>query len=333
MSRPLPPLTHPGLSHNGRAELAAFRQSLDALIPPKRESSRNLLIATWNIRAFASLTEKWTALQSDSPKRDYRGMWFILEVISRFDVIAIQELKGDLKALRTLMKTLGPNWSFLMTDVTEGAAGNSERLCFIFDATRLRLSGLACEIVVPEEWQEEISDSALFRQFARTPYAVGFDANGSSFVLVTLHVDYGKNKEERQPEIEAIAEWMRRWATQSADWNQNLIALGDFNIDRHGDDLWVAFTQKGLTVPAELDAVPRTIFDDANNRLEKYYDQIAWFADKDGIPLLSMLPVNAGGIRFAQFAYQADGLTTSQVSYRVSDHLPLWVEFDLPNPA
>jgi len=333
MSKPLPPLSHPDLSQDGRNELAEFRRSLDDLIPPKRAPSRNLLIATWNIRAFASLTEKWTARQSDSPKRDYRGMWFILETISRFDVVAIQELKGDLMALRTLMKTLGPNWSFLMTDVTEGAAGNSERLCFIFDSTRLRLSGLACEIVVPEEWQEEISRSALFRQFARTPYAVGFDANGTTFILVTLHVDYGKNKQERQPEIEAIAEWIRRWAVQSADWNQNLIALGDFNIDRYGDDLWVAFTQKGLTVPPQLDQVPRTIFDDANERIDKYFDQIAWFEDRNGRPMLTMVPVNAGGIRFADFAYRADGLTPSQVSYRISDHLPLWTEFELQEPG
>jgi len=43
---------------------------------------------------------------------------------------------GDLAALRTLMKTLGPSWRFLMTDVTRGAAGGGERMVFVFDGSR-----------------------------------------------------------------------------------------------------------------------------------------------------------------------------------------------------
>ena len=43
-------------------------------------------------------------------------------------MIAIQELKGDLRALRDAMTFLGEDWSFLMTDVTGGDEGNDERL-------------------------------------------------------------------------------------------------------------------------------------------------------------------------------------------------------------
>ena len=42
-----------------------------------------------------------------------------------------------------------------------------ERMAFVFDTQRLKPSGLACELVVPQEWLEEIGDGALQRQFAR----------------------------------------------------------------------------------------------------------------------------------------------------------------------
>ena len=72
-------------------DLDALAAQLDADIPGKRAD--NLLIATWNIRSFASLTRKWTATSGESPKRDLRGLRAIIEILSRFDVIAIQEVK------------------------------------------------------------------------------------------------------------------------------------------------------------------------------------------------------------------------------------------------
>jgi hypothetical protein len=117
--------------------METLRRALDEVIPPKRTVNRNLLIGTWNIKAFASLTAgKWTASGDDSPKRDLRALWLITELVSRFDVIAIQEIKGDLLALRTMIKTLGAGWNFLMTDVTRGDAGNNERLGVVFDSRR-----------------------------------------------------------------------------------------------------------------------------------------------------------------------------------------------------
>ena len=133
-----------------QAELEALSASLDEQVPPKM-TDRNLLIATWNIKSFASVTKKWTAGDGDSPKRDFRAVHYITEIISRFDIIAIQEVKGDLRALRYMLKLLNrdaPNWSFLMTDVSQGNAGNNERMAFVFDTRRVSLSGLACELVV-----------------------------------------------------------------------------------------------------------------------------------------------------------------------------------------
>lgn len=326
MSRALPSLLDPATPEIVRVEMQALRDALDARIPQKRDTARNLLIATWNLKAFASLTDKWTATGHDSPKRDWRALWAITEIVSRFDVIALQEVKGDLKALRTMLKTLGPHWQFLMTDVTHGKAGNSERLAFLFDARRVMLSGLACELVVPDEVLG-VGEGAMQRQFARTPYAVGFRSGAETFVLVSLHVDYGSKPEDRYPELKAIAAWMDDWSRRMTEWEQNFLALGDFNIDRHGSLLWQAFASTGLYVPQDLETVPRSIFATQACNLDKFYDQIAWF-QHGGKRQLNMRYRSGGSFDFVPFLYTETGMERAQLQHRVSDHYPLWAEFD-----
>lgn len=312
-----------------KKEIAALGAYLDQAVPAKRANG-NLLIATWNLRAFASLSRVWTAGESDNPKRDLRALLTIGEIIRRFDVVAIQEVKGDLRALRDLLRWLGDDWAFLMTDVTQGAAGNGERMAFLFDTRRVKPSGLACELVVPPEWMNEVGKDALRTQFARTPYAVSFKAGNSTFVLATLHVTFGGQAADRIPELKGIARWMSNWAKQEDEWSHNLIALGDFNIDRQGDPLWQAFVSTGLKSPDELNAVPRTVFSDPKQQQAgKFYDQIAWFHDTDGRPRLNLVYRSGGSVDFLPYAYRETGLTKQAISYRISDHYPLWTEFDL----
>ena len=125
-------------------------------------------------------------------------------------------------------------------------------------------------------------DFAGKKQFARTPYAVNFRTASKTFILVTLHVLYGDGAEERAPELKGIAEWLAEWAKEINEWDHNLIALGNFNIDRRGDTLYDSFTSTGLFIPEDLNLVPRTIFSDpCQPDLAKFYDQIAWFTGSD----------------------------------------------------
>lgn len=307
------------------AELAELRDALDSAIPPK-QLDLNLLVATWNIRAFGRLTEKWVSAEDDSPKRDLGALRCIAEIVSRFDVVALQEVRRNLKCLRHMLKVLGPEWGLILTDVTGGARGNDERMAFVFDTRRVRPSGLACELVVPGEWIQRIQEDALRRQFARTPYAVSFLSAGHTFILVTLHVIYGETADQRIPELTGIADWLADWARREKSWGHNLIALGDFNIDRVGDPLYEAFTSTGLRTPGELDEVPRTIFNRPGEG--KHYDQIAWFTGEDGVPELSLrYTQKAGRFDFTQTVFRS--LTKRQLSWRISDHYPLWAEFSV----
>ena len=311
------------------ADLLGLQSALDEKVPAKA-LDRNLLIATWNIRAFGDLTEKWQAGEVDTPKRDLHALLCIAEIISRFDVIAVQEVKDNLKALRHMLHVLGPNWGLSLTDVTKGDPGNSERMAFLFDTRRVQLSGLACELVVPQEQLDRIEPDALDRQFARTPYAVSFRSGTKTFILVTLHVLYGARAEERVPELKAIAEWLAEWARDINGWDHNLITLGDFNIDRRGDALHDAFISTGLEIPPDLQEVPRTIFADPENpQLDKFYDQIAWFTGRNGLPALSLRYSRGGYFDFTKAALRSRELTKVQLSWRISDHYPLWAEFSM----
>lgn len=303
-------------------ELAGLRKAVRATVPAR--SDENLLIGSWNVRAFGDLTPKWNAAPKDSPKRDWRSVALIAEIISHFDVFAVQEVRRNTTALRFLMQRLGPSWRVITSDVTAGDAGNGERLTFVYDSERVQPSGLVGEIVLPD------AVDAPARQFARSPYAASFTTRDVEIVLTTVHIIWGTNAKARLPEITAFARWMRAWADRPDDWNRNLMVLGDFNIDRLGDPLYQALISTGLFTPGDLNAVPRTIFD--NDKSRHFYDQIAWFWDTSSPTLDDVLTGlryggNAGSIDFMPHAFA--GLSRSEVSWRISDHYPLWVEFVL----
>jgi len=305
--------------------LELLATDLDQKIPSKC-LDKNLLIASWNIRAFGDLTRKWDSDDDDSPKRDLHSVLCIAEIIKRFDVIAIQEVKANIRALRDTLKVLGSNWSLILTDVTKGSAGNGERMAYLFDTRRVQLSGLAGELVVPKEWTNKIGEVILDEQFARTPYAVSFKANNQTFILVTLHIKYGKKSKDRIKELKGIAKWLADWASNINVYHQNLIALGDFNIDARGDLLDQTFLSEGLFVPPELQnkEVTRSIF-----KKTKYYDQIAWFNNNKKIPNLSMEFLKGGNYDFVPTALENRDISTRSLSYLISDHYPLWAEFKL----
>ncbi|GAB4085057.1 hypothetical protein GCM10028784_16870 [Myceligenerans cantabricum] len=103
---------------------------------------------------------------------------------------------------------------------------------------------------------------------------------------------------------------------------------GRLNLDRIDDPLFDAFVSTGLWPPDELNTVPRTIFD--NDKDHHHYDQIAWFSDPtqpDAPSLLDGLTYTRRGGNFDFLPHALQNLTKNQVSWRISDHYPLWLEF------
>ena len=82
-------------------------------------------------------------------------------------------------------------------------------------------------------------------------------------------------------------------------------------------------------MPGELINLPRTVFDDPGNPSKSsFYDQIAWF-ETGGAALLGLHLRAGGNFNFLPHVYTNEDLSRSSISFRGSDHFPLWVEFGI----
>jgi len=319
--------------------LLRLKEGFEEAAIPKRSSSDTLMLATWNIREF------------DSPSYGARGeesIYYIAEIVSRFDLVAIQEVREDLSALDELMRYLGGWWRYVLTDVTEGSRGNRERMAFVYDSRKLSFGGLAGEVVIPEiEKQGKTYEPA--RQLARTPFMVGFRAGWFRFTICTTHILYGESVAEdpqRVEEIKVLAEFLAERASEEHAWAKNMILLGDFNIFRTSDDTIGAITEAGFVIPPQLQALP------SNALQDKHYDQIAFIAPD----LKDKMELNRAGVfdyykyvyRVQDEALYAEDMGDAYIetsehkkrdeksktryyasfwrTYQMSDHLPMWIE-------
>ena len=95
---------------------------MDVQIPSKT-TEETLLLATWNIREFGD-------------NRRIESFYYIAEIISRFDLIAIQEVSSNLKGLEKVVSILG-HWDYIVIDSTDGSAGGGERTAFLYDKNKV----------------------------------------------------------------------------------------------------------------------------------------------------------------------------------------------------
>jgi endonuclease/exonuclease/phosphatase family metal-dependent hydrolase len=321
--------------------LLKLREALRAATPTR--SPETLLLGTWNLREFDS--ESW----------GYRlpeAYAYMAEVIDRFDLVAIQEVRSDLRALEQLRDRLGLHWNYLVSDVTEGSAGNRERLAFLYDTTKVRFLGIAGELVLPPVKQGGALVPAV--QVARTPLMATFQVGWTKFVLATVHILYGEDSAEpaaRVDEIREVARFLRARTEDPVEPIRNLILLGDFNIFTTGDATMRALTEDGgFSVPDGVKQIPGT-----NVSRDKKYDQIAFRSAGGHFQATG----RAGAFDYYEHLFDDPGIYRPYIdayidarrqagedspkppedaaaarrqfnlwrTYQMSDHLPLWAEF------
>ena len=253
--------------------LAALRKAMQKhpTIPdrsiPGKNSSDTLLLATWNIKEFDG---------GDADARTGESYWYIAEIISHFDLVAIQEVGANLDGLEKLKRRLGGTWRYVVSDVTEGKAGNYERLAFLFDRRKIRFSGVAGEIVIPPVEDAHGNKIAPADQLARTPTIVGFEAGWFRFMMSTVHIVWGKGVEghpDRVAEIQAIASFLKERSEDVNAWSHNMLLLGDFNIFSAdtSNAAYAAVIDNGFVIPKSLQEIPPTNV----GAQPRFYDQIA----------------------------------------------------------
>lgn len=141
--------------------------------------NRYVRIATWNIREFDSSSYGYRMQEAKA---------YIAEILSHFHLIALQEIRRDLRALEEVRQLLGSDWEYIASDVTEGTSGNYERMAFLFNTTKVRFRGIVGELTLPKG--EKITD----------PFGDRFCIkNGPKIVLPddkTIHSDIDLKREE-----------------------------------------------------------------------------------------------------------------------------------------
>ncbi len=308
------------------AGLGKLRAGLKRKVPAKSEGS--LLLATWNIREFGG--SKYGGRTTDA-------MYYIAECMNCFDLIAVQEVRADLKALQEIMRLLGRQWDVIFTDVSYADGGNFERLAFVYNTAKVSFTGLAGELVLSSK-----SATEIMSQVARTPFVCGFQAGWAKFNLCTVHIYYGTSKAEDPRRIDEINALARLLAAKAKDYinteapvdyaPEHLVLLGDFNIFSRTDKTYEALTKNKFEVPAELQKLPTG----SNVAQNKFYDQIALFKQKVGVK-----NTNAGIFNFFDYVFndpkEFNGLKNAPTAktfqqwrtFQMSDHLIMWSEFSV----
>ena len=326
-------------------KLLTLRRQLDAQIPQKT-ATETLLLATWNLRAFGD-------------NRRTESLHFIAEIISRFDLVAVQEILRQLDGLEKLMTFLGPNWDYIVTDSTEGTAGHGERMAFLFDKNKVMFKNMASEIVLADK-RDKDNPGPNVLQFARTPFCVAFQAGWFKFNITTVHIFYGtapdtKIEERRLDEIKKAVDFLSK---RSNEEDLSYILLGDFNIPDCKTDYMKALESKKFFVPDAIKEHP------SNLGKTKHYDQIAFKIKlEQGMELFDKKNQKAGAFDFTESVYTEEDIDiyrpffppeslitidkkTNEINpkteakileyymgtfrtFEMSDHLPLWVELKI----
>ncbi|WP_394750915.1 endonuclease/exonuclease/phosphatase family protein [Spongiimicrobium salis] len=336
-----------------KMEEAQKKRTIDGLIRlkkgildkiPRKKVDDNILLASWNIKEFGHLD-----------KRLPESYYYIAEIINAFDIVAIQEIKSSLKDLEIVMRILGSDWSYVITDITEGTDGNKERFGYIYDTRRVKHSGLSGEVVIPPEVYED----SVIDQLKRTPSIIGFQSGWKKFTILNLHLHPGEggatddelsDHDIRKAEIALLMKVLADKKKKGKLWNENLIILGDTNLYKEDEDIVDLIRNEGFK---ESDGLIGKM---TNTSLNQIYDRIFLGVDNffklmkdeegkekadvfklfDYVLSEDMIP-DYHTIMKAQKG-NPDTLQTD-ADYKayfnrfwkrnqISDHLPVWIEID-----
>ncbi len=273
---------------------------------PRRQVDENVLIATWNIAQFSN-------------KKKSRALQYIADICERFDIVAIQEVKTDLRGLARLQKLLPGNYKILVCDPT----GNFERMAFLYDKRTVISTGLVCEI----GFSGTILQPTAF-QFNRMPYCASFRAGRFDFVIVSVHIAEGSSQGAagralREKEIDELVEFVKNRSLQKTGkaFDRDFFVVGDFNIQSDGDRFFKALTQgpePKFSMPPGMNTM------NTNFSQTKPFDKIAWLPRPD-----FRFSGKFGVVPFGKVLYKEPGQPTNAARKEISDHLPLWTEFEV----
>ncbi|MBI1825697.1 MAG: endonuclease/exonuclease/phosphatase family protein [Planctomycetes bacterium] len=295
--------------------LLALKKRIQAAKIPPSKLDESINVAIWNIREFGKKHRTDAALH------------YIAEILGQFDLVALVELRDNLKDLGSVLEYLGPSWNIVYSDWMDDSGGNHERIGFLFDRRAVTFNGLAAEVDAPRK--KDGIEYLASQSFWRAPYLCSFRAGNFDFLAIATHARWGKSDKGRQAELAMLADWIDTRLKKKTVEDHDLIAMGDFNIPAIDDAFFKALTKRGLQIPdalLKLKAGDQVI---GGSNLDKNarYDQILH------VPTMKKRFSNVGGtLDFFQNntaikeLFPDKNYSRLEFSFQLSDHLPVWVQ-------
>lgn len=290
------------------AGLLFLRERIAAANIPPSKLDESINIATWNIREFGKKPRSEAAIH------------YLAEILGQFDLIGVVELRDDLVDLGRVLKILGPYWRAVYSDTIPDAGGNHERIAYLYDKRAATFNGFAAEADAPRE--KKGLEYLPKESFWRSPYLASFKAGNFDFVVLTTHVRWSESEKSRIDEVAMLADWIEGKRRDKFAEDPDILVMGDFNIPSLDDPMFKAITKHGLQIPTALLGLDHG----SNLEKDKRYDQILQYAN------FPANFTNTGGT--LDFFIDSDhikelfpeGLTKTQFTFQMSDHLPLWMQ-------
>jgi endonuclease/exonuclease/phosphatase family metal-dependent hydrolase len=297
------------------AAVRAYRRQKPGRQIPKKSRDR-LLVATWNIANLGV---------QDRLDSDYA---LIAEMIGWFDLVAVQEVNDNLSGIEAIHSKLPARYDLLFSD----ASGNQERQAFLYDTRKVSRLKEIGRVSIPPSDLGKIKlpgTTTAFPGFDRGPYLATFASGSFRFSLLNVHLYYGSpdppDVDRRMLETFAVAWWADRKHRDARSYVPEVLPLGDFNLPKQeaGDAIYDALVSRGLHVPPHTSQIGSAIASDS------YYDQIAFFPGPTSDRFTGAMNVfDFDGALFQDLWQQRPGSPfLSYVRFHISDHRPLWVEF------
>jgi endonuclease/exonuclease/phosphatase family metal-dependent hydrolase len=229
-------------------------------------------------------------------------MQVLAEVVRRFDLVAIQEIRSVddtiMPQFVAWINSTGVSYDFVIGPRL-GRSNSKEQYAFVFDTTRIEVDPRSIYTVPdPQDLLHREPMAARFRARGVPP------SQAFTFTLVNIHTD----PDETSTELDALAQ-VFVGVQQNGVGEDDVILLGDLNVDenRMGDlgrlpgIAWV------------VSGVP------TNTRGTKTYDNIV-FDRRTTIEFTG---------RWGVLDLMREFSLTMEQALEVSDHLPVWAEFSV----
>jgi endonuclease/exonuclease/phosphatase family metal-dependent hydrolase len=271
------------------AESIVAGQSAEAL-PPARAGS-TIRIASFNIQVFG---------ESKLAKPEVMNV--LAQVVRRFDVVAIQEIRSGTQDVMPrfvqMINAEGASYDFVIGPRL-GRTSSKEQYAFVYNRASVELApGSVYTVDDPDD------------RLHREPLVAGFSARGPppaqafTFTLIDIHTD----PDEVHKELDALDD-VYRAVRDDGRHEDDIILLGDLNTDdAHLGELG--------QMPYLVAAISKT---PSNTRGTKLYDNILF--DRRATTEFT----GRSGVLNVMTEYHL----AMHDALEVSDHFPVWAEFSV----